>query len=218
MPKPSSLARDARDVDTEQRILDAAHAVFLRRGTAGARMQEIAEEAGVNKALLHYYFRSKSRLAEAVFQRVARLLFPAVIEVLASDADIETKVQRVVAHELDHLSQSPFAPAYVISELTLQPERVRQFIRATIGLDVDGIGPRILARLQRQIDERARAGTMRRIAAEQFVVNLLALCIFPFAARPLLQAVLRLDERGFARFINQRKKELPAFFLAALRP
>jgi len=60
MIKPSSQARDG---DTEQRILDAAHTVFLRRGTAGARMQEIAKEAAVNSALLHYYFRSKERLA-----------------------------------------------------------------------------------------------------------------------------------------------------------
>ena len=74
------------DGNTEQRILDAAHAVFLRRGTAGARMQDIATEAGVNQALLHYYFRSKERLAEAVFRRAARQLLPAVIEVMASDA------------------------------------------------------------------------------------------------------------------------------------
>src|SRR6185436_16021584 len=90
----------APDGTTEQRILDAAHAVFIRRGTAGARMQEIAEEAGVNKALLHYYFRSKERLAEAVFRRVALQLFPPLIGVLSSpDLSIEEKVARVIELE-----------------------------------------------------------------------------------------------------------------------
>src|SRR3954464_361511 len=91
----------SRDGDTEQRILDAAHAVFVRRGTAGARMQEIAAEAGVNQALLHYYFRSKERLARAAFERAAQQFMPAVVRLLASDGELEDKVARIVALELD---------------------------------------------------------------------------------------------------------------------
>ena len=206
------------DRDTEHRILDAAHAVFLRRGTAGARMQEIADEAGVNKALLHYYFRNKNRLSEAVFQRVGLRLLPPVIAVLGSDAEIEEKVTRVVAIELEQLARSPFVPAYVISEINQHPDRVRQFVKTMTGLEVDGVIPRVREKLDRQLKARARAGTLRPISAEQFVVNLLSLCIFPFAARPMLAAALQLDDRGFQRFIEQRKTELPAFFLNALRP
>jgi len=216
MPKPRGKAN--ADRDTEQRILDAAHAVFLRRGTAGARMQEIADEARVNKALLHYYFRSKSRLAEAVFQRVAVRLFPPVIAVLGSDADIEEKVRRVIALELEVLSRSPFAPAYVLSELNQHPDRVRQFIKAMTGIEVDGVVPGIRQKLDRQLKARSRAGTMRPIPVDQFVINLLALCLFPFAARPMMAVALQLDDRGFQRFIEQRKTELPTFFLNALRP
>src|SRR6476659_7741570 len=85
------------DLHTEQRILDAARTVFIRHGTAGARMQEIALEAGVNQALLHYYFRSKERLAQAVFQQLAQRLFPALIETLASDLSLDEKIERLVA-------------------------------------------------------------------------------------------------------------------------
>ena len=77
------------DRDTEDRILDAAHAVFLRRGTAGARMQEVADEAGVNKALLHYYFRSKDQLAQSVFQRALGELLPQAMDILRSPLAIE---------------------------------------------------------------------------------------------------------------------------------
>src|SRR5947199_7080719 len=87
--------------NAEERILDAAHRVFVRRGTAGARMQEIADEAGVNKALLHYYFRSKNRLADAVFQRVAAGIFARLHEAVGSDSELEDKVRRIVDIYLD---------------------------------------------------------------------------------------------------------------------
>jgi AcrR family transcriptional regulator len=208
----------ARDGDTEQRILDAAHRVFLRHGSAGARTQEIADEAGVNKALLHYYFRSKDRLAEAVFRRAAMALLPAVVAVLASDLSLEAKVARVVAIELDVLLEHPYLPGYIIAEVTHHPERVRQMVAAMTGLQVSDIAPRILGRVAGQIRERVRGRRMRRITPDQFVINLLSLCIFPFAARPMLQAVLGLDDAGFTRFIQRRKRELPVFFLRALRP
>src|SRR3954470_16415970 len=100
----------AKDSDTENRILLAARAVFMRRGTAGARMQEIAEEAGVNQALLHYYFRSKEGLSAAVFQQFAARLFPALIQTLGSDALLDEKIDRIVALYLDNLSLNPFLP------------------------------------------------------------------------------------------------------------
>ena len=85
-PIPTEPTRDpGRDRDTEERILAAAHAVFLRHGAHGARMQDIADEAGVNKALLHYYFRSKDRLAEEVFRRTFAGIIPVVMHVLGSE-------------------------------------------------------------------------------------------------------------------------------------
>jgi|SRR5690348_9830626 len=202
----------------EQRILDAAHRVFLRRGSAGARTQEIADEAGVNKALLHYYFRSKERLATAVFHRAAARLMPPVIATLASDADLEDKVRRVVEIELDVLLRHPYLPGYIISELTHNPARGKQFLSALSGIPLEEIAAGPLAVLDRQIRADVRAGHMRPIAPDQFLLNLLSLCVFPFAARPMVQTVLGLDDEGFARLIARRKRELPAFFLQALRP
>jgi TetR/AcrR family transcriptional regulator len=211
-------ARPARDARTEERILEAAHAVFVRHGTAGARMQEIAQEARVNQALLHYYFRSKDRLAEAVFRRAAADLLPRVIEVLSSEAALEDKVARVVELELDHLLRAPFLPGYLISELHHHPERVPQLLSATTGLAPGAISSKVFGKLRAQIAARVDAGTMRPITPDQFVVNLLALCVFPFAARPMLMALLGIDRHGFERFIGRRRTELIPFFLKALRP
>jgi TetR/AcrR family transcriptional regulator len=207
-----------RDHATEERILTAARTVIIRRGTSGARMREIAEEAGVNPALLHYYFRSKDRLAEAVFQQAARRLFPPVIALLGSDDPLETKVERVVEHELRVLMENPFLPGYVLAELNQHPERARHLVEALMGTRVEGFAPQVFARLAAQIDEQVAAGTMRPISADQFVMNLLSLCVFPFAARPMFCAVLQLDADGFAAMIERRRMALAPFFLAALKP
>jgi TetR/AcrR family transcriptional regulator len=206
------------DRGTEQRILDAANTVFLRRGTAGARMEEIAREAGVNQALLHYYFRTKDRLAEAVFRHAAQQLLPSLVQILSSAVDLETKVERVVELELDHLSRTPHLPGYLLSELHQRPERARQLISTITGMTPEESRPRLLTALRQQIDERVQAGTMAAITPEQFIVNLISLCIFPFAARPMIMGVLGLDQAEFAQFIEQRRQLLVPFFLRALRP
>src|SRR2546422_9946007 len=156
---PSRTKRRApeRDRDTERRILDAAHAVFVRRGTAGARMQEIAAEADVNQALLHYYFRSKDRLSQAAFERAASQFMPTVIQVLASDAELEAKVTRIIELELDHLARAPYLPGYIISEVTHHPERARQLIASVTGRAPEDVRPQVVAMLRKQIDARVRS-------------------------------------------------------------
>ena len=221
MVKPTGRKKAAPavdDADTEQRILDAAHRVFIKRGTAGARMQEIADEAGVNKALLHYYFRSKDRLSDAVFQRVAKGIFARLTDAAGSDLELEDKVRRLIDIYLDQLSHTPYVPGYVISELNQHPERALQFLDAVRpGQGANGV-PVFLAKLAEQIQVRVRAGTMRPIPPRQFIANLASLCVFPFAARPMLCAVLGMDDKGFNDFIAERKKGLADFFLGGLRP
>ncbi|MEP6550257.1 MAG: TetR/AcrR family transcriptional regulator, partial [Gemmatimonadales bacterium] len=192
--------------------------VFLRHGTAGARMQEIAQEAGVNQALLHYYFRTKERLAGAVFQQIASRIFPALAQTLGAETPLDEKIERLIAIYLDNLSQNRFVPGYVISELHYHPERVQQLLSSVMGADPGILMPSLLKYLEKQINEGVQAGTMRPIKPQQFIVNLISLCIFPFAARPMLSIIFGMDDAAFLRFIAQRKKELPDFFRNALRP
>lgn len=208
----------APDVETEQRILEAARRVFIRSGTAGARMQEIAREAGVNQALLHYYFRSKERLSNAVFEQTVGRMFGALIQALASDASLDEKIDRLVAVYLENLTRSPFLPGYLIAELHHHPERIPKLLSSVAGAAPDQLMSPLIRKLGEQIDERVKAGTMRPITPEQFAINLISLCIFPFAARPMLGIVLGMDDAAFARFVEQRKTDLPAYIKMALRP
>lgn len=212
-----SSVRAEKDGDTEQRILDAARRVFVRRGTAGARMQEIAAEAGVNQALLHYYFRSKDRLAATVFKEAAGRLLPAITQLLGSDAPLETKIERFVQLYIDAVRQSPFLPGYIVSELHQQPERLTGLI------DAAGAGPKqavqkVVERLAAQLHEAEVAGTMRPMTPEQLFMNMLALSVMPFLARPLLHSLLGMDDDEFGRFLDERRAELPGFILRGLRP
>ena len=212
MVKPSGYDRDD---GTERRIFEAADRVFARRGTDGARMQEIAEEAGVNKALLHYYYRTKDQLAQAVFQQTLGKFLPTVVDVMASERSIEEKVQLVVEGYLDQLSRRPYIPGYVISEITHHPDRLPKLFDAIAG---NHIKQRVLVTLRRQIDEGVREGKLAPIEPEQFLVNVVSLCVFPFAARPMLMVILGQDRASFERFIDQRRHDLPLFIMKALRP
>ena len=199
------------DRDTRDRILDAAHRVFVLQGTAKARTQEIADEAGVNKALVHYYFGTKDALAGAVFAAAITQFMPRIFGILGSETmTIEEKVRAVVREQVDFHFARPYLSPYLVTEAHTEPERVRSIMQQA--------GPAPLGVLRRQLAEAASAGEMRRISAEQFVVSLIGLLVFPFLVRPMLEVIVGLDTTRFSAFVEARKRELPDFFLAGLRP
>lgn len=200
----------SRDQDTEERIFEAAREVLLQRGSGNVRMKDIAEVAGINPALLNYYFRSKDRLLEAVFQREAGRFIPQEIAILASDRPLEEKVRTIVEDYLDFMMSNPFLPAYVACEVNHHPERLEAFISTVAEVPLDVLGA--------QIDVEVERGAMRPIDPPQFLINLVSLCIFPFMARPIVKVLLGMDDDGFADFIEERKRELPGFFLRGVRP
>ena len=215
---PDEVVQTPLDADTETRILDAAHAVFMRRGTAGARMTEIAREAGVNHALVHYYFRSKQRLAEAVFRRAIAQFFPAMIGVLASDAPLEDKVRMVAAAQIDMLQNNRYLPGYLLAELNHYPERAEQLLSTMSGTTPANLRARLFGTLGKQLEDAARSGLLREIRPQEFVLNLVSMIVYPFAARPLVMAIMGMDDATFTAAMEERKQEIPAFFLSALRP
>ena len=206
------LTRSPRaDQETRNRILDAADRVFTRKGTASGRTQEIADEAGVNKALVHYYFGTKAALADAIFARALGTLVPRIFGILADpNRSIEQKVPAIVKEQIDFHIAHPYLAGYMIAELHAHPERIAGMMTAhgRIPLDV----------LRRQLQEGARAGKLRRIAPEQFVASMMGLLLFPFAIRVALCELLGLDADRWQAFLEERRRMLPDFVMAGLRP
>lgn len=198
------------DLATEQRILNAAHRVFQSRGMHGARMQDIADKAGINKALLHYYFRSKEQLFDSVFQEAVQKFLHAVFGIWQTDAAFESKLHRFVASYLDLLMQNPFLPAFILNELHQNPKHLQSVMMKK--------GAASLAKLVlAQIQEELQRHRTKSVEAKQVLVNVLALCVFPFAARPLVTSVMGVGEKEFKGFIEKRKTLIPQLILQSIK-
>src|SRR5215831_5817845 len=102
--------------NTEKRILAAAKKVFLTKGMDGARMQDIADAAGINKALLHYYFRSKEKLFEKIFTEAMSGLFPKINSILESEQTVFEKIEMICGEYIDQIQQTPYLPMFILSE------------------------------------------------------------------------------------------------------
>lgn len=214
---PPVSTTDAPDASTEARILDAAHRVFVRRGAAGARTHEIAAEAGVNKALLHYYFRTKEALADAIFLRAAGGLFPRMLAVLSSLLPLEEKLQRAVEIEMNTLEANPFLPGYLLAELQYHPERLTGLLRAH--LPVKELRAQFAATLAPQVAAEVAAGRLRAgTTPDRLVVALFSLLVFPHAAAPMLDTMLGIDAARRDDLAAWRRDDLAAFLLRGFAP
>src|SRR5687767_7881314 len=201
-----------RSETTKTRILDAADAVFVRRGLDGARMQDIADQAGVNKALLHYHFRSKADLARAVWLRIASSFVPGILQMMTSDLSLDEKIDRFVDAYHTRLTRHPYLLPYVISEAARHPDFVDNFYsperRQAARLMID--------KLRAQIDLLVKARRIAPVSAEQFFITLAGSCLYPFAARPMVTEALGLSRTKFDDLMELRRRELPAFLKRAL--
>lgn len=198
-----------KDLNTEQKILEAAKDVFVRKGLEGARMQEIADEAHINKALLHYYFRSKDKLFEAVFRETFFKLLPNVIDLIQSDNSLFEKIRLFVENYINIINENPLLPSFVLHELSRNPQRVVDMIKSS------GINPLIFVQ---QIQDEIEKGTIVPVNPLHFLVNMLAMCIFPFVAKPILQGVIFQDDKQhYDAFIQERKTEVADFIINSIK-
>jgi AcrR family transcriptional regulator len=214
MVKPTGQSKKDAQKDAKSRILDAADAIFVRRGIDGARMQEIADQAGVNKSLLHYYFTSKAELSRAVWLRIAESFAPGVIHMLSSDDALDKKIDQYVEAYHTLLTRYPYLLAYIISEGARRPEFLDDFYSS----GRTKIARRMFKKLGEQIDEQVKKKKMAPVSAEQFFVTMASVCMFPFAARPMFTEVLGFSAKAFRDFMEQRRRDLPGFLKKAFRP
>ncbi len=194
---------------TELKILEASKRVFLSKGLYGARMQEIADEAGINKALLHYYFRSKDKLFDAVFSDTAVRFFSKINELISTDKPLFEKIEYFISEYIDLLLENSFIPAFIISEVHQNPERIKKIIVKS------GVNPRQI--FAREINAAVKQKIIRPVEPVQLIVNILGLCVFPVAAKPIIKSMFVQGEDEYKRFMMQRKKDLAAFIINAIK-
>ena len=195
--------------DTEEQIFKAAQKVFQEKGFAGARMQEIAEEADINKSMLHYYYRSKENLFLSVFQNSVRKFFPQLASILESEKELKEKVGEIVEFYFQIFSENPSLPAFVVHEMNQHPDRFREFIRS---MDLS-VPDRFIRQLQTEIEE----GRLRPIKPSQFLVNIVSLCMMPVIAKNMVQTLFSMDEGEYRDFLDERRELIPKIIFNGVR-
>jgi AcrR family transcriptional regulator len=198
-----------RNLSTEEHILEVAREVFMQNGYDGTSMQMIADQAGINKSLLHYYYRSKERLFREIFAKVFSQFIPHLGVIFMSEMSLEKKVYAFADRYIDVFLENPLIPIFVMQELSKNPDYLTELIKEA------GINPNIMiAKISQMLKDEGIY--MRDV--RHFFVNLISLCVFPFAARPLIQRMMFDNEReAYDNFLQERKKEVPQLILNAIR-
>ena len=204
------MVKNKKDNTTEEKILVAARKVFTSRGMAGARMQDIADEAGINKAMLHYYFKDKDKLFEVIFLAEAQKFFPRINMIFESDAPLFEKISLFVNEYIDEMTESPYLPWFVLNELNRDAD---QFFKKVWTMAHRPKPEKLLA----QIEKEVKKGAIKKVNALHLLVNLLSMTIFPFIAKPMLIRTMQMSETQFKQMIEQRRIEIPKFIIDSIR-
>lgn len=197
--------KTGKDTSAEEKIKDAARKVFTRKGYAATRTRDIAEEAGINLALLNYYFRSKEKLFNQVMmekiEQFFGLLFPIMND---TSTKLEVKIERIVSSYIDMLSENPDLPLFVLSEMRLHSEQFGKILQAgKINTEMSFI---------QQLKEKNPA-----IDPLHFFMNILGMTVFPFVAKPAFSLIGFTDKNKLEVIMKERKKLIPMWVKAMLK-
>ncbi len=206
------MAKQRRDNETEMAILTAAKKVFTHKGYSAARMEDIAREAGINRALLHYYFRSKDRMFDLVFEQRIREFFVGLAQIMSRPLPLFDKIRAIVEHDINMILVQPDLPIFIMQELTQSPDRLIAVAKNS------GIGPATMMKAFRaQVKEAVDKKLIRPIEGGQLLINIMSLCVYPFVAKPMIKAVQDLDDDQFDKMIRKRRQEVPEFIIDAIK-
>lgn len=204
MAKKKDVKKESTGISTEEKIKEAARTVFTKKGYAATRTRDIAEEAGINLALLNYYFRSKEKLFELVMMEKMAKFFGAIAPILNDvSTSLETKVAGIAERYIMLLTENPDLPLFILSEVRMNPE---QFVSK---LPLNKI---LESHLIKQIHEKRPD-----LHPGHFLMNLLGFTVFPFVMKPVFVASKMLSDKSFHDLMEQRKKLIPRWFNAILK-
>lgn len=209
-PRKSEVTmKKTKDISTEERIKAAARKVFHQKGFAGTRTRDIAEEAGINHAMLNYYFRSKEKLFEMVMMETMAQFFKGVNLMLNDEStSLDEKIDLIVSNYVDLLLKEPELPTFILNEVRPNPQAFveQNPIKEALTHSV----------LTRQYAEAVARGEITEPNLMQAILNVIGLVIFPFIAKPILTSIVNIPEEQYKALMLQRKTLIPQWIKAML--
>ena len=200
----------AKSKNTEKMIFDAATELFLEKGVDRTSVREIAARAGINLALMNYYFRSKENLFDAIFSQLVKSNTRKLIKILDSDLGLEDKIRQYVSVYIDMLSENPLLVSFVMSILHRSRDRITEMQAVSSLYSTEKFAMQIL--------DESKKGNIRRTDPTQLYVDMLSLIAFPFAIKSLIIDKRSFSDEEFNTFIQERKQRVPDLLIASLRP
>ena len=189
---------------TEEKIKAAAQKIFMQKGFGASRTRDIAEEAGINPALLNYYFRSKEKLFHEIMMERVQQLFGAVTPILMDDSTtLEKKIELIVPRYIDMLQENLDLPMFVLNEIRKKPD----LFKTQINLQQILVNSSFLKQLKAKRNDMDPA---------HFLINLMGMMLFPFIARPVFITTGIISEKSFVSLMEQRRKLIPKWFKSIL--
>ena len=201
--------------ETEQRIFDSAREIFIRDGRDGARMEEIARHAGINKALLHYYFRSKEKLYRAIFQQEFNRVIGDLLDSLPLDLKISEFLESFINNYIDRMSRNSHVIQFMLWEIRSGGENMREFLQDLFSSGRLNFTPH---RVIKKFQQAMRKGEIRKADPHQLLLNIISMCIYTFIAGPIIQAIFPEINTLDSKFIRRRKKEIFQLVWNGIKP
>ncbi len=196
--------------DTEQIILETARKHFVQKGFSAARMQEIADEAGINKAMLHYYFRSKDKLYQEIISRTLGTIIPRIAGAMKSEGSFLERTEHLVDTYITTILEYPDIPVFIMTELAQKKESFIKEIRKYAGHF-----PAVQSFMGQMIIE-AQAGKIKAFHPVHLLMNIIGMTVFPFMAKPVINTVLGVSDKQFIELMEERKSVIMEFVEGAL--
>lgn len=199
-----------RDVSTEQKIKEAAKRVFQKKGFGLTRTRDIAKEAGINLALLNYYYRSKVNLFEIVMQESLEEMFFYLEHIMNNkQTTLTEKIDAGVLRYIEGMSKNSNLPLFLFSELQANPQHLFDRVKIPEGFIQETY-------MFKQINEQINKEKLN-FTAIHFFINLVSMSIFPIIGQPFIKYVTKMDEKSFTDFIEQRKTLVPIWLKSMLK-
>ncbi len=194
------------DLSAEEKIISAARKLFTRNGFDATKTRDIAKEAGINLALLNYYFRSKEKLFEMIMEENMGQ-FMMVIGGIVNDESTtkEKKIELLVNNYIDMLTRVPDMPLFVLTHMKANPQRIKMKQRF------------LGSHFMKQIEEAMKKGEIVKMNPVNIMMNIVGLTIFPFIGRPMIQNNSGVNQEQFNALMQERKKLIPTWINAILK-
>jgi TetR/AcrR family transcriptional regulator len=197
------------DKQTEEKIFEAATDVFVEKGMDGARMQDIATHAGINKALLHYYFRTKDQLFSKVFEKIAARMFSKFAPVFNENLSLENKIRFFFNAHISFMKDNPRLPGFILNEINRNPTRIKKLLS---NIEFKKIWTLLYDQHKHELDKY----NISEENLPQIMTTIASMSVFPFAARGILEGVFQNMGVDFDNYIEDRKVFAADFVIKAI--